>query len=399
MSQNAAVAPSRRALAGLASVALVAVVGITAAPALAATCEDLKTLALPHTTIAIAQSVPAGTFTPPVGPPLTGLPAFCRVVGAAHPTNDSNIGFEVWIPVGADWNGKYLQVGNGGFAGSIPYGSLGSALQRGYATAGTDDGHVAGGTNAAWALGHPEKIIDFGYRALKETTNNAKAILAALKATDPAHSYFVGCSDGGREALMEAQRFSDDFDGIIAGAPANFWTHLLFGAAGTQQALLAPASYISPAKLPAVQAAALAACDLVEDGIQDGFVADPRDCTFDPTVLQCTGAETDACLTGPEVTALKKIYAGPHNPRTGALIHPGHEPGAEAPFASFTLWETGPNLAGIGNSLLNQFAVNFFRFMVLDDPSFDILTLNFDGDVAFTDGKLVNGQPLSSVLN
>ena len=162
MSQNAAVATSRRALAVLVSVALVALIGITAAPALAATCEDLKTLSLPHTTIAIATSVPAGTFTPPVGPPLTGLPAFCRVVGAAHPTADSTIGFEVWIPAGAAWNGKYLQVGNGGFAGSIPYGSLGSALQRGYATAGTDDGHVAGGTNAAWALGHPEKIIDFG---------------------------------------------------------------------------------------------------------------------------------------------------------------------------------------------------------------------------------------------
>lgn len=400
MSQNAAVATSRRTLGVLVPVALLAlIIGVAAEPALADTCEDLQTLSLPHTTIAFAQSEPAGTFAPPVGPPLTGLPAFCRVVGAAHPTADSNIGFEVWIPAGAAWNGKYLQVGNGGFAGSIPYSALGNALRRGYATAGTDNGHVAGGTNAAWALGHPEKIVDFGYRALKETTNNAKAILAALKSTSPAHSYFFGCSDGGREALMEAQRFPDDFDGIVAGAPANFWTHLLFDAAWTQQALLAPGSYIGPAKLPAVQAAALAACDLVEDNIQDGIVADPRDCTFDSTVLQCTGVETTACLTGPQVTALKKIYAGPHSPRTGALIHPGHEPGAEAPPASFPLWETGPSLVGIGGSLLNQFAVNFFRFMVFDDASFDILTLNFDGDVAFTDGKLVNGQPLSSVLN
>ena len=399
MSQNAAVATSRRALAVLVSLTLVTFIGVTAAPALAENCEGLVTLSPPHTMITLAQSVPAGTFTPPVGPPLTGLPAFCRVVGASHPTADSNIGFEVWIPTGAAWNGKYLQVGNGGFAGSIPFGSLGSALQRGYATAGTDDGHVAGGTDAAWALGHPEKIIDFGYRALKETTDNAKAILVALKAAIPARAYFVGCSDGGREALMEAQRFPADFDGIVAGAPANFWTHLLFDAAWTQQALLAPASYVSPAKLPAVQAAALVACDRVEDDIQDGIVADPRDCTFDPTVLQCIGAETNACLTGPEVTALKKIYAGPHNPRTGALIHPGHEAGAEAPFASFPLWETGPSLAGISNSLLNQFAVNFFRFMVFDNPTFDILTLNFDGDVAFTDGKLVSGQPLSSVLN
>src|SRR5436309_3176780 len=294
MSQNAAVATSRRTLGVLVPVALLAlIIGVAAEPALADTCEDLQTLSLPHTTIAFAQSEPAGTFAPPVGPPLTGLPAFCRVVGAAHPTADSNIGFEVWIPAGSAWNGKYLQVGNGGFAGSIPYGALGNALRRGYATAGTDDGHVAGGTNAAWALGHPEKIIDFGSRALKETTDNAKAIIAALTSSDPARSYFVGCSDGGREALMEAQRFPGDFDGIIAGAPANFWTHLLAAAAWTQQALLeTPASYIPPTKLPAVQAAALAACDMVEDAIADGIVADPRDCHFDPTVLQCTGAES-----------------------------------------------------------------------------------------------------------
>jgi len=400
MSQNAAVSHGRRALAALVPVALLALIGVTHAPAGAATCESLLGLSLPHTTITLVQSVPAGTFTPPVGAPQTGLPAFCRVVGASHPTTTSDIGFEVWVPAGADWNGKYLQVGNGGFAGSIPYGALANALRRGYATAGTNDGHVAGGTNAAWALGHPEKIIDFGYRALKEATENAKAIIAVLTSSRPARSYFFGCSDGGREALMEAQRFPDDFDGIIAGAPANFWTHLLAAAAWTQQALLeSPASYIPPSKLPAVRGAALAACDLVENGIQDGIVADPRDCGFDPTVLQCTGADSDACLTGPQVTALKKIYAGPRNPRTGALVHPGYEAGAEAPAGSFRAWQTGPSLAGIGSALLNQFSVNFFRFMVFDDATYDIRNLNFDSDIAFTDGKLVNGQPLASVLN
>jgi feruloyl esterase len=381
-------------------VTLLALAALAPTPVAAASCESLLSLSLPHTTISLAQSVPPGTFTPPVGAPLTGLPAFCRVVGASHPTSDSNIGFEVWIPSGADWNVKYLQVGNGGFAGSIPYGALANALRRGYATAGTDDGHVAGGTNATWALGHPEKIIDFGYRALKETTDSAKAIIAALTATHPHRSYFFGCSDGGREALMEAQRFPGDFDGIIAGAPANFWTHLLAAGAWTQQALLeTPQSYIPPAKLPAVQAAALAACDLVEDGVQDSIVADPRDCHFDPTVLQCTGADSNACLTGPQVTALKKIYAGPHNPRTGELIHPGYEAGAEAPAASFTAWETGPSLASIGNALLNQFSVNFFRFMVFDDSTYDIRHFNFDSDMTFTDHKSVNGQSLASVLN
>jgi len=391
---------TKRLLIALAPLTFFIAVASMPGPVGAATCESLVTLSLPHTTITLAQSVPAGTFTPPVGPPQPGLPAFCRVVGASHPTSDSNIGFEVWIPDSATWNGKYLQVGNGGFAGSIPYSALANALRRAYATAGTDDGHSAGGTDASWALGHPEKIIDFGYRALKETTDNAKAVIAALTSRGPKLSYFFGCSDGGREALMEAQRFPYDFDGIVAGAPANFWTHLLAAGAWTEQALLAtPERYIPPAKLPAIQAAALAACDGAEDGVLDGIVGDPRDCHFNPAVLQCTGPDSNACLTSAQVIALQLIYAGPHNPRTHQLIHPGYEAGAEAPPASFPAWTTGPSLAQISNALLNQFATNFYRFMVFDDPTFDIRTLNFDSDVAFTDNKEVNGQPLSHVLN
>ena len=387
-------------LIGLAAVALLATIALQATPVAAGTCESLTGLSLPHTAITTAQLITTGTFTPPGGAPQTGLPVFCRVVGVSHPTSDSNIGFEVWIPTGSAWNGKYLQIGNGGFAGSITYGGIANGIRRCYAAAGTDDGHFAGSRNAAWALGHPEKIIDFGYRALKETTDSAKAIIAALTDSDPQRSYFVGCSDGGREALMEAQRFPDDFDGIVAGAPANFWTHLLAAATYTQQALLeTPDSYIPPAKLPAIQNAALAACDLVEDGIQDGIVGDPRDCRFDPAVLLCAGADSNACLTAPQVTAIEKIYAGPRNPRTGERIHPGYEAGAEAPTASFTEWETGPSLAQIGNAFLNQFATNFYRYMVFDDPRYDIRNLNFDSDIAFTDSKLVNGQPLSDVLN
>jgi len=369
-------------------------------PVGAATCESLTTLSLPHTTITLAQSVPAGTFMPPVGPPQLGLPAFCRVVGASHPTSDSNIGFEVWIPDSATWNGKYLQVGNGGFGGSIQYGELANSLRRTYATAATDNGHSAHGFDASWALGHPEKIIDFGYRALKETTDNAKAVIAAFTSRRPKRSYFVGCSDGGREALMEAQRFPYDFDGIVAGAPANFWTHLIAAQAWTEQALLAtPESYIPPAKLPAIQAAALAACDRTVDGVLDGIVGDPRDCHFDPAVLQCIGPDSDTCLTSAQVIALQLIYAGPHSPRTHQLIHPGYEAGAEAGPTSFPKWITGLSLAQIGNALHPLFATNFYRFMVFDNPAFDIRTLNFDSDVAFTDYKYVNGQHLSHILN
>ena len=166
-------------------------------------------------------------------------------------------------------------------------------------------------TDATWALGHPEKIIDFGYRGIHEMSVQAKAVIAAFYGKAPQHSYFASCSDGGREALMEAQRFPDDYDGIVAGAPANFWTHLVAGAAWNSQALLAdPPSYIPAAKLPAISAAAIAACD-AKDGLTDELISDPAACHFDPARMQCKGPESDTCLTEPQVAALKKIYAGP----------------------------------------------------------------------------------------
>ena len=187
----------------------------------AATCEELSIVTLPNTEITAAQAVPAGTFTPPYGDPLDKLPAFCRVAGVSKPTSDSYIRFEVWLPA-SGWNGKFLGVGNGGFAGSIDYNGLGRVLRRGYATAATDTGHEAEAEDASWAFKHPEKIADFGYRALHITVGNAKTLMQALYGRPPQHSYFDACSDGGREALMEAQRFPEDFDGILAGAPANF---------------------------------------------------------------------------------------------------------------------------------------------------------------------------------
>ena len=186
-------------------------------------------------------------------------------------------------------------------------------MAHNYATAGTDTGHRAGGTDAAWALDHPEKIADFGYRAIHETAVKAKAILHAFYGEAPKRSYFSSCSNGGRQALMEAQRYPEDYDGIIAGAPANYWTHLLANAAWDNLALLGDKnSYIPPKKLPAIQAAALAACDAL-DGVKDGVIEDPPRCHFDPSVLLCQGAESDACLTAPQVAALKKLYAGGSN--------------------------------------------------------------------------------------
>jgi hypothetical protein len=372
---------------------LLTLAAFVAAPAYAqSSCENLTSLTLTNTTITSATSVAAGSYKPPTGPgqqaPTRDLPAFCRVVGVAKPTSDSEIGIEVWLPA-SGWNGKFEQVGNGGFAGRIPVASMVEPLLRGYATAGTDDGHHA--TDASWALGHPEKIADFGYRAVHETSVQAKAIVRAFYGKDAAPAYFVGCSDGGREALMEAQRFPEDFSGIVAGAPANYWTHLLATAIWDEQALFSdPASYIPPQKLPALQNAAIAACDAL-DGVKDGLIENPRRCHFDPVVVQCKGADGPDCLTAPQVDAARKIYGGSKNSRTGAQIVPGFSPGTEAVPANWPLWITA---AGPDKLATQSFFGNsFFQNMVFDNPKWDFRTLNFDSDVKLTDDKL------ASVLN
>ncbi|HEY3820065.1 MAG TPA: tannase/feruloyl esterase family alpha/beta hydrolase [Polyangiaceae bacterium] len=370
-----------------------------ATPAPAATalepvrCEDLTRLRLPHVTVTETRLVEASDFANP-GPsgaerPPLRLPRHCRVLGVSRPTADSEIRFEVAIPEGEAWNGRYEQVGNGAFAGKIHEGDVFVPLAAGFAAAGTDDGHEAGPADASWALGHPEKVIDFGYRAVKETHDAARAIIEAHTGRAPRFSYFSGCSTGGREALIQAQRYPDDFDGIVAGAPTVAFTHVLLGFAWNVQALEAtPASYIPRAKLEAIEAAALAAC-----GDEDGVVEDPLACRFDPASLRCKGADTPKCLTDAQVTALRKIYAGPRNPRTGELLEPGFEPGAEAePHGpepdGWSFWIAGgaPGAAGkTGEYLLGQ---TFFASMVFGDPKYDLRRLDFDGDVATTDARI-----------
>ena len=249
--------------------------------------------------------------------------------------------------------------------------------------AGTDDGHQSTiGTDASWALHHPEKQIDFGYRALKETTDAAKAILAAYEGKKPRFSYFQGCSDGGREALMEAQRYPDDFNGIIAGDPANHWTHLLTMAAWNVQALSAtPDSFVPPATLKALQAEAIRQC-----GDETGVIENPLACKFDPAAIRCKGAAAAGCLTDAQITALKMIYGGARNPRTGALIMSGYSPGSEGEGGGWAAWITGPTPES--NAALSKgFGSNFFRYIVFSDPNYDIRNLNFDSDVAMTDAK------------
>jgi feruloyl esterase len=352
----------------------------TAIPLIAADCGGLTALKLKDTTIT-ATEVAAGAFAPPSGPaaPYKEVPTFCRVQGTIKPSADSDIEFEVWLPV-SGWNGKYQGVGNGGFAGSIPYNLLAAGVRSGYATSSTDTGHKGTATDGEWALNHYEKIVDFGYRAIHETADVSKAIVKAYYGGAAKRSYFTGCSNGGRQALLEAQRYPNDYDGIIAGAPANFLTHHLVGFVWNAQALdKAP---IPASKMKTIEAAALEACDAM-DGVKDGVIDDPTKCHLDPSKLLCSGAENDSCLTQAQIDTLKKIYAGPKNSK-GDQIFPGYLPGGESGLGGWGGWITG---MGTAKSLQFAFAKGFFSDMIFSDPNWDFHKFDFDKDTRITDDK------------
>jgi feruloyl esterase len=338
-------------------------------------CEELKSLALPDTVITLAESVTAGEFTlPPAATPARGpapnfknLPAFCRVAATLAPSKDSDIKIEVWLPA-SGWNGKFQAVGNGGWSGNIVYASLARALARGYATASTDTGHSGG--SGSFALGHPEKLIDFGYRAVHEMTVKAKAIIAAHYGEGPMLSYWNGCSSGGKQGLKEAQRFPADYDGIVAGAPANYWTNQMVGSLWIAHvAHKDEAGFIPADKYPLIHKAAVEACDMI-DGVKDGVLEDPTRCRFDPKVLECHGEDTSACLTAAQVEVARKIYTAARNPRTGKQIFPGLEMGSELGWA------------GLAGPKPFQIPVDHFRYVVYKNPEWDWRTLNYDTDVA-----------------
>jgi hypothetical protein len=357
-------------------------------------CEALAQLSLSDARILLAQEVAAGTFMPPASgaPPNAGeanfyktLPAFCRVTAEATPSADSSIKIEVWMPAktqdSSGWNGRFHGQGNGGFAGSISYRALGLAVKQGYAVTETDTGHSGEATDASWALRHPEKIVDFGYRAIHEMTRVSKAAIKAYYGKGPQHSYFAGCSNGGRQALMEAQRFPEDYDGILAGAPANFWTHLLTSALFDAKALTAdPGDYIPSSKLPAIARAVNAACD-AQDGVIDGILNDPRKCHFDPAVLLCAASDSDSCLTARQVATLTKLYAGARDSR-GREIFPGFMRGAEDVPGSWNVWITG---AAPGRSLLFAFGNGFFTNMVYGKADWNYRDADLDQALAMAD--------------
>lgn len=354
-------------------------------------CERLAKLELPNVNITTATAIAAGAFA---GPPqnFTGrdlsdfykkLPAFCRVVAQAHPTLESNITIELWMPA-AGWNGKLQGLGNGGFAGLIDTFELGAAVAKGYAAVATDTGHTGSPIDAAWALGHPEKIIDFGYRGIHEMTRVAKLAITQFYGSPVKHAYFAGCSDGGREALMEAQRYPDDYDGILAGAPANYWTALLsLGVVVTQAITATPASFIPPAKIATIANAVNLACDKL-DGVTDGILNDPRQCHFDPASIHCkTGEDNGKCLTAPQVTALKAVYAGLHD-AGGRQIFPGYLPGAEQGGNGWGLWITGPAPA---RSLMAFFGIGYFSDMVYDNTDWTYKSFKLESALATAKAK------------
>jgi Tannase and feruloyl esterase len=366
---------------------------LAAAPAFAATCESLATLKLADTTITSAEQVAAGAFVPPgaTAPPASAkaLPAFCRVMATIKPAKDSDIKVEVWLPL-TGWNGKYHGQGNGGFAGQIIYPSMGVAITQGYATASTDTGHAASGVDARWALGHPDKIVDFGWRAIHEMTVKAKAIIQAFYGEPAKRSYFSACSNGGRQGLMEAQRFPEDYDGIIAGAPANYWTKVFATFIWDIQAMQADAaSYIGANKIPAIGQAVVAACD-ANDGVKDSVLNDPRECRFDPKALLCKQGDADACLTAPQATALKKIYDGPVDGK-GKLMFPGFLPGGEEGPGGWVTWiGQAP-----GRDLQTTFASGFYTNMITSKEPVDLKSISVEAAVKLADEQ--QGQTLNAV--
>jgi feruloyl esterase len=360
--------------------AIASAFALAAAPAQASTaCARLVAQTIPDLTVEHAAEMPAGKFAP--GGDIA-LPAFCRVEAVSRPTPDSEIRIEVWIPLAAAWNGKFQGVGNGGYQGNIPYDAMAVALRHGYATAATDTGHK--GDDLKFGEGHPEKLIDWGHRAIHLTAQAGKLIVRNATGRFPEHSYFVGCSTGGHQALSEAQRYPDDYDGIVAGDPGYDRVHqtaaYLYNWLALHDAAGNP--LLTAADLRLVTRAAIAECDPA-DGLKDGIIADPRRCTFKPAQLLCKPGTTSGCLNAGQVAALDKVYRGLHNPRTGALIFPGWSVGSEgfgdAPAEGWGAFLIAPK---------SPMRSDVYKYLVFNDPAWDYRNFDYDRDVAYSDRKI-----------
>jgi len=341
-------------------------------------CDHLKSLSLPGTTLTAVETVAAGPYVAPqgagrgAGAAITPqiLPAHCRVAATLQPSSDSDIKMELWLPV-EGWNSKFEMVGNGGWAGIISFPQMAAALREGYATASTNTGHEGG--NGMFALGHPEKIVDFGWRAVHETVVKSKALVEAYYSQAPKYSYWNGCSTGGRQALVEVTKFPNDFDGVVAGAPANPHIHLhAAGVERTIELMKNPGGALSEANIEMLHKAVLAKCDAL-DGVKDGLIGNPAKCHFDPAELQCKSEGSEGCLTPAQVEQVKIVYADVKT-KKGEIVWTGFEPGGELQYAALRLTPEQPG--GGWDSI---------RILGHQDADYDFHKFDLDTDVALAD--------------
>lgn len=333
-------------------------------------CLNLANLTLTNASIEIAEVVGVGEFVPPSANNnrgYQGLPAFCRLAINLKPSSDSDINVELWLPIDT-WNGKYLAVGNGAFTGNVRHSAMIDPLSRGYATSSTDTGHS--GNTASFGLGHPEKVIDFGWRSVHEMTVVSKQIVAAYYDQGPQYSYWTGCSAGGRQAMKEAQRFPNDFDGIVAGAPGLDWTGRAVAALRVARSLeINESARINSTKRELLYKAAINSCDRA-DGLEDGLISKPEQCSFDPAVLQCkSGEESASCLTPEQVNTASMLYSSPANPESGRTIT-GLLPGSEMGWTDLG-WTASARATGLEQ----------FKYLVYADPSWTVDRFDFAKDI------------------
>jgi pimeloyl-ACP methyl ester carboxylesterase len=303
------------------------------------------------------------------------LPPSCRVKIELTPTSDSHIEAEIWMPVTARWNGKLWSTGNGGLAGSIDELSMSAILSRGYVSSGSDTGHQASGIDGNWALGHPQKRIDYGYRAVHETAVKSKVLIQRFYGKHVGRSYFAGGSNGGRAALQEAQRYPEDYDGIEAGAPAFNGANTVLLWSWLEQQFQKPGARIPPEKLAAIAAAAMNECD-VADGLKDGLIEDPRRCHVRPEVLLCRGEETNECLTPAQVASLKAIYEGPGGNDPAGYHYYGYSPGGELNWQSWLASQTS------AQSVATIFATEFQRYLFNNDATWTFERFSLERDAS-----------------
>jgi feruloyl esterase len=369
--------------------ALVVVAARSTTTALAASCEELSALRIENTVIEAAENHPAGTYAPTAAAAIADLPGFCRVHGIVSAVAGSRVGFEAWLPQDR-WNGKVEMVGNGGYSSSMAFKAMGQLLSRGYATVATDTGHT--GDDPDFASDHPEAIVDWGHRAVHVSIMAARSVVSAFYGQSPRHAYFAGCSTGGHQALMEAQRYPTDFDGIIAGDPGNNRTHLNAGflwqfvknhRAGDL------ASIIPPEKLGSITDAVVKACRGHDGGLpSDNFLTDPEACGFSADQLVCKGSDALDCLTKEQADALSEMYRGAHDPHTGEQIYYGWPKGSEN---SGRIVKTLPGWSLYWADPVHPdrpARLNFWKIWAFQDPNWDWRSFDFDTGMKTVDDKL-----------